>query len=156
MDGTTGTIELKKAKGYALRLLKFRPRSSDELRRKMLDKGFDSGVVAGIIQELIGTGLLDDAAFARAWLQYRLNKPMGLRRIALELADKGIPKELVESVCRQAMENVDEVEMVRRLAAKRARKYSDVDPLKRRKRLMDYLARRGFSMSAIMKVIRGI
>lgn len=122
----------------------------------MLDKGYESGMVAGIIQDLTGAGFLDDVAFARAWIQYRLNKPMGLRRIALELADKGVPKELIDAACRQAMESVDEVEMVRRLAEKRAGKYRDVDPLKRKRRLMDYLARRGFNMGIIMKVISKI
>ena len=113
-------------------------------------------MVVGIIQELTRGGFLDDAAFAREWIQYRLDKPVGLRRIALELADKGIPKELIDAACHQAMERVDEVETVRRIAEKRAGKYGDVDPLKRKKRLMDYLARRGFDMSAIMKVISKI
>ena len=156
MDGTTGTTELKKAKGYALRLLKFRPRASDELRRRMLDKGFEPGMVAGIIEDLTGAGFLDDAAFARAWVQYRLNKSMGFRRIAMELAEKGVSQDLVDAAFRQVMGHVDELEVVRRLAEKRAVKYHDIDPLKRRKRLMDYLVRRGFGMDAIMKVIRKI
>ena len=150
------TDVVKKAKGYALRLLKLRPRSSAELARKMADKGFDALLARQVIDDLTRLGFLDDEAFARAWLQYRLNKPMGFRRIAQELVEKGISKDAIRAHWDVVKESYDELEVVRMLAQKRARQYNNVDPLKRRKRVMDYLARRGFQLDIIMKVIRDI
>ena len=147
---------LKKAKGYALRLFKLRPRSSLELSRKMADKGYDQAVIGIVVDELTRLGSLDDAAFAKAWLQYRLNKPMGFSRIERELLDKGIAKDEILAYWNELKENYDEFEVVRDLAAKRSRQYNNVDPLKRRKRVMDYLARRGFRLDIILKVIKYI
>jgi regulatory protein len=146
----------KKAKGYALRLFKLRPRSRAELCQKMAGKGYDEALIISVVDELASWGLIDDAAFAKAWLQYRLNKPMGFRRIAQELAEKGIPKDMVRSHWDEVKENYDELEVVRALAKKRARQYNNIDPLKRKKRVMDYLARRGFQLDVIMKAIKEI
>lgn len=147
---------LKKAKGYALRLLKLRPRSRAELVRKMEGKGYEQPLITRVVDELVSFGLIDDAAFAKAWLQYRLGRPMGFRRVERELLDKGIPKDVIRAHWADVRENYDELELVRGLAQKRARQYNNVEPLKRRKRVMDYLARRGFQLDVIMKVIKEI
>ena len=150
------TDVLKKAKGYALRLLKLRPRSRAELGRKMAGKGYERPAIDDVLDELTRLGFIDDAAFAKAWLQYRLNKPMGFRRVERELIDKGIPKDMIRGHWDDVKASYDELETVRTLARKRARQYNNVDPLKRKKRVMDYLARRGFQLDIIMKVIREI
>jgi regulatory protein len=150
------TEVLKKAKGYALRLLKLRPRSRSELARKMAGKGYAEDVVADVLDGLTALGFLDDAAFAKAWLQYRLNKPMGFRRVERELVEKGIPRDVIRGHWDEVRGSYDELEVVRALAKKRARQYNNIDPLKRRKRVMDYLARRGFQLDVIMKVIKEI
>ena len=147
---------LKKAKGYALRLLKLRPRSKGELASKMAGKGYAQAVIIDVLDALTRTGFIDDAAFAKAWLQYRLNKPMGFRRVERELIEKGIPKDVIRGHWDEVKESYDELEVVRTLAAKRARQYNNVDPLKRKKRVMDYLSRRGFQLDVIMKVIKEI
>jgi regulatory protein len=98
-------------------------------------------------------GYLNDEAFTKAWFQGRL-KRYGFRRIALELSDKGIPKDLIQSTWEGLKDDVDEETIVREIALRRARLSRDVQPLKRRKRVMDYLARRGFNLSLINKVIR--
>ena len=150
------TEVLKKAKGYALRLLKLRPRSMVELSRKMAGKGYDPAVIENVVDALTKMGLMDDAAFAKAWLQYRLNRPMGFRRVERELIEKGIPRDVIRGHWAEVKENYDELEVLRALAQKRARQYNNIDPLKRRKRVMDYLSRRGFQLDVIMKVIKEI
>jgi len=150
------TEVLKKAKGYALRLLKLRPRSRGELSSKMAGKGYDKPVIINVLDALTQMGFIDDAAFAKAWLQYRLNRPMGFRRVERELIEKGIPKDVIRGHWAEVKANYDELEVVRTLAKKRARQYNNIDPLKRKKRVMDYLARRGFQLDVIMKVIKEI
>jgi regulatory protein len=146
----------KKAKGYALRLLKLRPRSRGELWSKMAGKGYDQAVIIDVLEALTQMGFIDDAAFAKAWLQYRLNKPVGFRQVERELIDKGIPKDVIRGHWAEVKESYDELEVVRALAKKRTRQYNNIDPLKRKKRMMDYLARRGFQLDVIMKVIKEI
>ena len=153
-----GSVEdvdgLKKAKSYALRLLKLRPRSVAELRQKMTDKGHTAVVVDVVVDELTRAGFLDDAAFGRAWMRSRLNRPMGLRRVSRELMDKGVSKDLIRGAWDEVKADYDELEIVRQLAQKRAGKYNNIDPLKRKRRVMEYLARRGFQLDIIMKAIR--
>ncbi len=146
-------LNFKKAKGYALRLLKLRPRSVLELRQKLNSKGY-AAEADMLIEDFLRLGFLDDEAFTKVWLQYRLNRPMGYRRVSRELADKGIPQDLVQSQWADIKESYDELDVVRSLAQKRIRKYTNIDPLKRKKRVMDYLARRGFQLDVIMKVIK--
>ena len=147
---------LKKAKGYALRLLKLRPRSKGELESKMAGKGYAQAVIIDVLDALTQMGFIDDTAFAKAWLQYSLNRPMGFRRVERELIEKGIPKDVIRGHWDEVKEGYDELEVVRTLAKKRARQYNNVDPLKRKKRVMDYLSRRGFQLDVIMKVIKEI
>jgi len=71
-----------------------RPCSTGELKDKFKLKGYPPEVADKVMADLAACGMLDDAAFARAWMQSRLKK-YGFRRVARELADKGIAKELV-------------------------------------------------------------
>jgi len=143
----------KKAKGYALRLFKLRPRSSVELTDKMRGKGYPPDIVERVFQDMKAWGYIDDEAFTRAWIQGRLKK-YGYRRIALELGDKGIPKDLIGSTWESLKDDWDEESVIREIAVRRARVCRDVEPMKRKKRVMDYLARRGFNLSLINKVVR--
>lgn len=145
----------KKARGYALRLFKLRPRSTGELAQKLRLKAYDEEIVAKVVAQCDKGGLLDDRAFARAWLYSRLKK-YGFRRVSRELLQKGIPKDLIDTVWEEARDDYDEEALVREIALRRfaSREQKDVAPVKRKKRVMDYLARRGFNSGIINKVIR--
>lgn len=85
--------------GAALRFLEIRARSVAETRRHLLTAGYDEALVAGAIERLLGLGILDDAAFARAWVASRDRAhPRGERALRAELARLGIRRELVELV----------------------------------------------------------
>ncbi len=144
-----------KALGYAHRLLKLRPRSTAEIIGKMRGKSYPEETIARIVDCLETSGHLDDEAFAKAWVQGRMKK-YGFRRITLELSDKGIPKELIQSTWGCLKNDVDEESVVRAIALKRVRAYQGRHPLKRKKLVMDYLARRGFNLDVIGKVIRDL
>ncbi len=149
------TDQFKKARGYVLRLFKLRPRSTGELKKKLQMKGYEGEIIEKIISECAMSGLLDDSAFAKAWLQSRLKK-YGFRRVSRELAEKGITKELIDTVWQDAREDYDEEALVRQIAERRffSREQKDIPLLKRKKHVMDYLARRGFNLGIINKVIR--
>jgi regulatory protein len=151
--------ELRKAKSSALRLLKLRPRSVRELHDRLLQKNYPADVVEKVINDLTAAELLDDEAFAKVWLQWRLSgRPVGLRRIALELKEKGIAKDVIEGLIAGAKVNFNEHAVVKVIAERRIRQraQNSVPILKRKKRVLDYLLRRGFSAEVVGRVIRDI
>lgn len=146
---------LKKAKGYALRLFKLRPRSEGELKAKLADKGYLPDIAGQVINEFKTYGYIDDAAFTRLWMQSRLKK-YGFRRVSLELIQKGIAKEMITELWHELRIDHDEVAIAAAIATRRARQYQGVTPVKRKKRIIDYLLRRGFSSEAVSKATREI
>jgi regulatory protein len=145
----------KKARGYALRLFKFRPRSEAEFLAKLRDKGYAEDVRARLAAEFKRYEMLDDVAFAKAWMQGRLKK-YGFSRVSRELLHKGIAKETIAELRAQLNPEADEEQVATEIAVRRSRQYRDLDPLKRRKRLMEYLARRGFGSEIIVKVVKSL
>jgi regulatory protein len=83
----------------AARFLEARPRSVAEVRRRLGDAGYRADLVEGAVERLVGLGYLDDAAFARAWVESRDRaRPRGSRALRDELHRKGVPPEVVEAV----------------------------------------------------------
>ncbi len=143
------------AKKAALRFLKIRPRSVAELKEKLEQKGFDSVQIETAVGDLTAMGLLDDRAFTKAFINYRLARPFGFRRIVLELNAKGIDPGIIEEAIAQARETCNPQEVALDLAQRRWHHIpSGVDALKKKKRVMDFLLRRGFDTDVVMKVIK--
>ena len=75
----------------AARFLQARPRSTDEMRRRLRDAGYRADLVDGAIDRLTELGFLDDAAFARSWVESRDRaRPRGARALRDELRRLGI------------------------------------------------------------------
>ena len=146
--------ELTKAKTSAFRLLKIRQRSVGELRQKLAAKGIAKATVDATVAFLLEKKFLDDRAFAKAWIRYRQARPYGPQRIRMELRQKGIEEEIIQEELTVAFGEYKEEDVVLDLARRRAIRYQGVDPVKRRKRVFDFLARRGFGLDAITKAIK--
>ena len=83
----------------AYRYLSYRPRSEEELRRRLLHRGFDSGVVEKVIAKLKERNLIDDIAFAQFWKDSRLSfEPKSKGLISKELRAKKVAPEIIEEV----------------------------------------------------------
>lgn len=131
-----------KAYGNALRYVVMRPRSEWELADYFRRKGIDEDAATQISVRLRGFGLLDDLAFARAWLaNRRLLKSTSKRRLRLELKQKRVADEIIDQVL--AEDTTDERQTLRDLIAKKQARYPD------QQKLMQYLARQGFSFDDI-------
>ena len=144
----------KNVKATALRFLKIRPRSIAELKEKLGAKGFSSLEIGTAVQELIASGLLDDRAFTRSWINYRLARPFGFRRIIQELKLKGIDQEIIEQAVIEIKESYNPEKTALELAQRRWQRSPDIDPLKKKKRVLDFLLRRGFDAGIAMKVLK--
>jgi len=76
-------------------LLSRREHAVAELRRKLIDKGFDEIFVVEALVQLVEDGLLSDARYAESYVRFRMNKGFGPVRIREELRQRGVANELV-------------------------------------------------------------
>ncbi len=136
----------------ALRFLEPRQRSVGEVRRRLTRVGYREDLVAAAIERLTELGMLDDEAFARAWVESRDRAhPRGQRALRQELAVKGIARETIAGVLTERDESTDgsgappDHTAALRLVGRHARTLARItDPNSRRQRAYSLLARRGF------------
>lgn len=125
----------------ALRLLSYRPRSEREIRERLAKKGVRAEMRDATVARLRETGLIDDAAYARAFVESRgRTSPRARRLIAAELRTKGVGRQVAD----EATAEIDEREAAYRAAARRARSLTKASFADFRRRLGDFLVRRGF------------
>jgi len=156
----------------ALRLLAARRRGVEELRGRLLRKGFGREEVAGCLSWLEKRDLLDDEAFSRALIRDRLNfSPRGPSILRQELTRKGIARETADQVVEAVFEEeeISESDLAageaRRWVRKQARSVHEAllgdrfTPSREKawRRLYAYLGRRGFrGQSAILAIEAGL
>ncbi|HEX2980643.1 MAG TPA: RecX family transcriptional regulator [Anaerolineaceae bacterium] len=135
----------------AYRFLSYRPRSENEVQRKLVELGFDQPVIAETLDRLRTSGLLGDTQFARTWVENRSTfRPRSHRFLKMELRQKGVEDEVIQ----QALdETVDEDELAYQAALRRAPRWAKLDRAEFRERLTAYLARLGFSYGTISDLI---
>lgn len=135
----------------ALRLLAYRPRTEQEIRTRLLRRGLAPDVVAAAIEKLRGYGYVDDAAFARFWVESRANgSPRGERLVRRELRSKGVAVETATA----ATADLEDGDAARQAAQKKARSLRGLDYPQFRNRLTGYLQRRGFGYDVIRPIIQ--
>jgi len=134
--------ELERCLKAALSLLKYRPRSPAELKRRLSHKGFLPMVIEEVLGKLKEQGLVDDLSFAIFWKESRQNfNPRSRRLVQKELRDKGISPEMAMEVTR----DWDEEQAAYRAARKKVRMLKGQDFQTFRQKLAGFLRRRGFS-----------
>jgi regulatory protein len=134
----------------ALRFLAYRPRSEAEVRQRLQKRGFEDGHIARVLARLKEQGLVDDAAFARYWLDNRESfSPRSRRLTGMELARKGLARDIIEDV----LAGLDEGASAYRAALSKARHLSPADYEDFRRRLVAYLGRRGFGYDIVRETV---
>lgn len=160
-----------RARDAALTLLDYRARSRSELAGRLARKGFPGGVIARCLDDLESGGLVDDAAFARAFVSDRLAlRPRGKRRLISELRGKGVSEGVARSAVDEAFDGLeaDEGALAEEVALTWLRKQGAAtrralaaapfsDPRERaRRRLVGHLARRGFAGAAAARAVEAV
>jgi len=166
------TTALEPVYEAAARFLQVRARSVAEVRRRLTQAGYPPTLIESALERLSGSGYLDDAAFARAWVESRDRaRPRGEAALRRELSLKGIAPELVAEVLAgragpsrladesagpagqapfpdaatlEAAGSADERAARRALERSAAALRREPDPGRRRRRAYAMLARRGF------------
>ena len=134
----------------AMLFLSYRARSESEIRQNLRTHEIPEPVIDKTLERLRQDGLANDNQFAEAWVENRSTfRPRSRRMMAMELRQKGLNDEAVSS----AVENVDDEALAYEAAQKRVARYKGLEWNEFRKKLSDFLARRGFSYSVIAPVV---
>jgi regulatory protein len=148
----------QKAFDRALHFLSYRPRSTAETRRYLFEAGYDAATIEPTLARLAAEGHLDDVEFARFWVENRQRfRPKGAQALRQELRHQGLEPAVIES----ALFAVDADAAAYAAARPRALRMvalGQVDPVAFRRKLRDFLLRRGFGYAivrdAVMRLAR--
>lgn len=146
--------ERRAAKEKAMRLLAVRPRSTKEIVDRLRQAKFSQAVIDWVIPELERVGLLNDFEFAKMFARSRMiTRPVGEFLLRRELKQKGLSEEQIEAGVEEAYAETSEVQVAGTLAAKRKKRYLELEEMKAKKRLSDFLIRRGFNWEIVKDII---
>lgn len=142
--------EEERAHQHALRLVSWRQRSEEEVRRALDRLGVTMEAREAALRRLRQAGLLDDRSFARAWVENQQTfRPRSRRALRRELGSKGVAQDAAES----ALAGLDDEAAALRAAAKPADRLKGLPREVFRRRLGAALARRGFDHEVIQTVV---
>jgi regulatory protein len=133
------------ARAAALDALARRDHSSEELRRKLLDKGYDSAVVASLLEALLAEKLVDDRRYVENFVAYHAARGQGPVRIRADLRKSGLYGPLIEECLDEFPDWSGQLRLARqkKFGAKLPSNYAD------RQRQARFLGYRGFTSAQI-------
>src|SRR5215211_4390230 len=139
----------------ALVFLGYRPRSEKEVRDRLRHGGYEQDAIDHTISQLHEWRYLDDADFARRWVENRTaHRPRGKRLLQQELRHKGIDTETAREAIDGA--DLDEAGAAEELARRRLPAYAGDDLAAIRRRLGAYLARRGYGYDVVRTALEHV
>lgn len=145
--------ERQKAYDRAVRFLGYRPRSQAEVRRNLLEAGLEADLVEATLARLVAQGHLNDAEFARFWVENRQQfRPKGSQALRSELRQRGVDAAAVEA----ALVGLDPAASAYEAAQPRAARLAalaQADPAAFRRKLGNFLLRRGFDYEVVKETV---
>jgi regulatory protein len=142
------TSKTDKLYNRVLALVARRPRSEWEITEYLRRKDSPDSTTKEILNKLSKIGMVDNKKFAELWIENRrLLRPTSRRRLVQELKQKRIAEEIINEVLKA--DTADEMDVLNELIIKKRRQTKYHDNLK----LMQYLARQGFSYSDIKSAL---
>jgi regulatory protein len=148
-------VEEARERAYqqALLFLSYRARSESEIRQNLRKHEIPEPVIEQTLGRLRQDGLANDHQFASSWVENRAEfRPRSRRLMAMELRRKGLAEEAISSATR----DVDDEALAYEAARKRAPRFKNLEWNEFRKKLSDFLGRRGFSYGVIAPVVTKI
>ncbi len=153
IEALTGTDLFHRCLGAASHYLGYRPRSEAELRQRLRQRGFDADNVEAVLANLKEQGLVNDLAFAQFWQENRQSfSPRSQWLTRSELRQKGVADDIIEQVVADA----DDEDSAYRAAKAKAHRLAAADYQGFRRRLGEYLKRRGFNYGVINNTVKRV
>ena len=140
----------------AVKLLAAKARSVEELRERLLEKGWtNEEIVGAVLEKLKEYGYLNDERFAFGYASFQVRqKPVGRQRLQRALSLKKVDRETAEEAIKLVFEETPEEDLIDRAIAKRVRLRGRPETRAETKSLLDHLLRQGFSYELVMRKVR--
>jgi regulatory protein len=136
----------------ALQFIHHRPRSIEETRRRLSEKGFTDEVIDATVEKLRDKNWLDDLDFARQWIENRnAFRPRSDRLLSYELRLKGVADETIDRAL--AKFGGDQNELAYQAGIKKARKCRNESKFDFLKKVGGFLGRRGFHYGIVKPTV---
>lgn len=137
----------------ALNFLSYRPRSESEVKSRLTRRSFTTEQIDAVLVKLREQGLIDDTGFAGFWAENRREfSPRSRFLTRMELRRKGVANEVIDGV----VAGLDDSENAYRAGLAYSRRLSIADKNIFRKRLGDFLRRRGFDFSVVNETVERV
>ncbi|MEU3983177.1 recombination regulator RecX [Streptomyces sp. NPDC026672] len=144
----------ERARAICLRLLTGTPRTRKQLADALRKREIPDDVAEEVLSRFEEVGLIDDSAFAGAWVESRHHgRGLARRALAQELRTKGVDKSLIDEAVGR-LDSEQEEETARELVERKLRSTRGLDRDKRMRRLAGMLARKGYPEGMALRVVR--
>jgi regulatory protein len=142
------------ARNLCLRALTGAPKTRSQLAELLESRGVPEEAAEAVLDRFTDVGLIDDAAFARAWVSSRQSgRGLARRALSAELRAKGVDPEVAAEAV-EAVDDDDEREAARRLVQRRVGGMQRLDRATATRRLIGMLARKGYNGGLAAAVVR--
>jgi regulatory protein len=145
-------VAARQARDLCLRLLTDRARTRHELAEALADEGVAPEIITSVLDRLVELKLIDDTAYAEAFVRSRQRAGVAKRTVARELRAKGVAQTEAD-VALETIEPDQERETALQLASRRAARMTELPYEARRRRLYGLLARRGYPSETVLGVV---
>ncbi len=141
----------------ALRLLNYRMRTKRELFQRLEKKTFAGPIIERVADKLQSLGLLDDSAFAEAYISDKgASKPIGKRELERRLREKGLSKETISGALAAVGTDEKQLELASAAAETKMRSLARFAGREKQEKLIAFLLRRGFEWGVVKKVVKSL
>ncbi|MCH0561926.1 MULTISPECIES: recombination regulator RecX [unclassified Streptomyces] len=145
---------VERARAICLRLLTGTPRTRKQLADALREREIPDDAAEEVLSRFEDVGLIDDGAFADAWVESRHHgRGLARRALARELRTKGVDSALIDEAVSQ-LDSEQEEATARELVARKLRATRGLDRDKRLRRLAGMLARKGYPEGMALRVVR--
>ena len=149
--------EFQKVYDKLLRFSTLRPRSEKELKDWLKKHKVHLSIHENLYSRLKRLDLLNDNKFAQWWVEQRMEfSPRGKRALIAELRQKGINRDLIIQLVNESVSQGYEEKTARKLLQKKKYKWERLQKLEAKKKMSDFLARKGFGWEVIKNAIDDI
>ncbi|WP_030342836.1 recombination regulator RecX [Streptomyces sp. NRRL S-1022] len=153
-QGESSGDPAERARAICLRLLTGTPRTRKQLADALRKREIPEDVADEVLDRFEEVGLINDGAFADAWVESRHHgRGLARRALARELRTKGVDSALIEDAVAQ-LDPEQEEATARELVARKLRATRGLDRDKRLRRLAGMLARKGYSEGMALRIVR--
>jgi regulatory protein len=150
--------DIEAASRAAERALARRPYARRDLQRRLLRKQHPPEAVEAALERLAHQGILDDRRFAEHFVAVQGARGRGPVRLLRDLGAQGVDRETAERAVRAGTmaDGLDGVDAIRRLASRRTAQLSGLPFEVARRRLLAYLARRGYRGALVRELVEEV